>query len=94
VVANLPVCLSRNDAWWRNYQHRAEDSTNNHTEAAHRRLQTIRRRSSIYLEIYRWIKKVQKSGDVYMKQLMTGQLLTIKLNKIRDADDRIKKKCA
>jgi hypothetical protein len=81
VVANLPVCLSRNDAWWRNYQHRAEDSTNNHTEAAHRRLQTIRRRSS-----------VQKSGDVYMKQLMTGQLLT--LNKIRDADDRIKKKCA
>jgi hypothetical protein len=61
-------------------------------EAAHRRLQTIRRRSYIYLEIYRWIKKVQKNRDVYMKQLMTGQLLTLKLNKIRDADDRIKKK--
>jgi hypothetical protein len=46
----------------------AEDRTNNHTEAAHRRLQTIRRRSSIYLEIYRWIKKSTKeSRRLYKK---------------------------
>jgi hypothetical protein len=70
----------------------AEDRTNNHAEAAHHRLQT--ELGVDHPSIWKFIdglKKVQKSRDVYMEQLMAGQLPPIKLKKFRDADERILK---
>jgi hypothetical protein len=69
----------------------AEDRTNNRAEAAHRRLQT--KLGVDHPSIWKFIdglRKVQKSRDVYMEQLMAGQLPPIKLKKFRDADENCK----
>lgn len=68
----------------------AEDRTNNYVEAAHRRLQT--ELGVDHPSIWKFIdglRKIQKSRDVYMEQLIAGQLPPQKLKKFRLIDDRI-----
>ncbi|KAK9692766.1 hypothetical protein QE152_g34939 [Popillia japonica] len=58
-----------------------EDRTNNHAEAANRRL-----RSELD-----GLRKVQKGRDAYFEQLIVGHLPPMKLKKYRDADERIRR---
>ncbi|KAK4882164.1 hypothetical protein RN001_005483 [Aquatica leii] len=67
------------------------DRTNNHAEAAHRRLQEELGMNYPYLWAYiTALKKVQKGRDVFYEQMLAGRSPPKKLKKCRDADRRIK----
>lgn len=66
------------------------DRTNNHAEAAHRRLQN--EMSMDHPTIWKYIdalKKIQSGRDLYYEQLLSGQQPPTKLKKYRDCDERI-----
>ena len=68
-----------------------EDRTNNHAEAAHRRIAF--ELGAQHPTIWKFIctlMKIQKARDLYMEQLIAGYPPPTKLEKYRDADERIK----
>ena len=69
-----------------------EDRTNNHAEAAHRRLHA--ELGMHHPTIWKFIdalRKVQKGRDSYYEQLVAGHNPPLKLKKHREADERIGK---
>ena len=79
---------------WSNYETTLNDSdrTNNHAEAAHRRIAF--ELGANHPTIWKFIEtlmKLQKGRDVYMEQLISGCPPPLKLKKYRNADERIKK---
>ena len=69
-----------------------EDRTNNHAEAAHRRIAF--ELGAHHPTIWKFIGsllKLQKGRDLYMEQLIAGCQPPVKLKKYRDAVERIKK---
>lgn len=77
---------------WNVYERslRGEDRTNNHAEAAHRRLQTElgMTKPTIWIFIDS-LRKVQHGRDLFYEQLVAGRNPPLKLKKYRDADERI-----
>ena len=68
-----------------------EDRTNNHAEAAHRRLQNeLGMQHPTIWKFIDSLKRVQRRRDLYYEQLIAGQTPPIKLKKFREADARIK----
>lgn len=64
--------------------------TNNHAEAAHRRLQSVLQMD--HPSIWRFIdglKKIQKERDTFFEQMVAGNPPPVKRRKYRDADARI-----
>lgn len=71
---------------------RGENRTNNHAEAAHRRLQkelSVDHPTLWYL--IDSLRKVQKGRDTYYEQLVAGHAPPAKLKKYQDADRRIER---
>lgn len=67
-----------------------QDRTNNHVEAAHRRLQTeLGMDHPTIWKLIDGFRKVQTNRDIYYEQLVAGHNPTVKLKKYRDADLRI-----
>lgn len=68
-----------------------KDRTNNHAEAAHRRLQSeLSMDHPVLWKFIDTLRKIQFSRDMLMEQLILGQKPPQKLKKYRDADIRIK----
>lgn len=77
---------------WNLYQRTlsGQDRTNNHAEAAHRRLQLeLGMDHPTIWKFIEGIKRVQKGRDLYYEQLVAGSLPPLKLKKYRLADERI-----
>lgn len=69
-----------------------EDRTNNHAEAAHRRLQAeLGVDHPTIWKLILGLQKVQRGRDAYYEQLVAGNEPPAKLRKYRLADDRIKR---
>lgn len=69
-----------------------QDRTNNHAEAAHRRLQSVLQMD--HPSIWKFIKglrKVQKERDMAFEQMVAGNSPPAKRRKYRQADERILK---
>jgi len=67
-----------------------QDRTNNHAEAAHRRLQTeLGMDHPTTWKLIDGLRKVQANRDFYYEHLVAGHNLPVKLKKYRDADQRI-----
>lgn len=67
------------------------DRTNNHAEAAHRRLQCeLSMDHPVLWKFIDAIKKIQAGRDMHLEQLLSGIRPPVKLKKYRDADARIK----
>ena len=67
-----------------------EDKTNNHAEAANRRLQMELGMEHLTLwKFIKALKKVQKGRDCYLESLIAGNSPPSKLKKYRDTDSRI-----
>jgi len=77
---------------WNMYERtvNGQDRTNNHVEAAHRRLQSVLQMD--HPSIWRFIdglRRVQKERDVLFEQMVAGHPPPVKRRKYRDADSRI-----
>lgn len=67
-----------------------QDRTNNHAEAAHRRLQSVLQMDHPSLWTFiRSLQKVQKERDVLYEQMVAGHAPPAKRRKYRDADTRL-----
>ncbi|KAK9685302.1 hypothetical protein QE152_g38151 [Popillia japonica] len=67
-----------------------QDRTNNHAEAAHRRLQTeLGMDHPTIWKLIDGLRKVQTNRDIYYEHLVAGHNPPVKLKKYRDADQRI-----
>lgn len=67
-----------------------QDRTNNHAEAAHRRLQTeLSMDHPTIWKLIDGLRKVQANRDFYYEHLVAGHNPPVKLKKYRDADQRI-----
>ena len=69
-----------------------EDRTNNHAEAAHRRIAF--ELGANHPTIWKYIEalmELQKGRDLYMEQLISGCRPPLKFKKYQNADKRIKK---
>jgi len=67
-----------------------QDRTNNHAEAAHRRLQTeLSMDHPTIWKLIDGLRKVQANRDFYYEHLVAGHNSPVKLKKYRDADQRI-----
>ena len=79
-------------AIWNIYQRVIDgrNRTNNHAEAAHRRLQLeLGMEHPTIWKVIDGLRKIQKGRDIYYEQLVAGNAPPIKLRKYRDADQRI-----
>ncbi|KAB0793284.1 hypothetical protein PPYR_12904 [Photinus pyralis] len=77
---------------WNMYERVLHDQnrTNNHAEAAHRRLQVeLGVEHPTLWKLIESLRKVQKGRDLYYEQLVAGHAPPLKLRKYRDADSRI-----
>lgn len=67
-----------------------QDRTNNHVEAAHRRLQCVLQMDHPSLWIFiRSLREVQKERDILYEQMVAGHAPPVKRRKYRDTDARI-----
>lgn len=67
-----------------------QDRTNNHSEAAHRRLQSVLQMDHPSLwRFIRSLRKVQKERDLLYEQMVAGHEPPVKRRKYREADSRI-----
>ena len=67
-----------------------EDKTNNHAEAANRRLQMeLGMEHPTLWKFIKALKKIQKGRDCYLESLIAGNSPAAKLQKYRDTDSRI-----
>ena len=79
-------------ALWNLYERtlNGENRTNNHAEAANRKLQVeFGMEHPTIWKFIRTLHKIQKSRDTFLEQLIAGHAPPLKLKKYRDADDRL-----